>query len=147
MTGSAADPPAYQQHLHGADVRRKLKARAKDPDDPLEIVIVRDMWLTGFDAQALHTMYVDKPMQGANLMQAIARVNRTFRDKPGGLIVDYIGVATNLRQALAEYSPTRPRSGRCTDRAARGGDVGEARHRPGLAARLHFRPRPAAAGR
>ena len=106
MTGSAADPPAYQQHLHGADVRRKLKARAKDPDDPLEIVIVRDMWLTGFDAPALHTMYVDKPMQGANLMQAIARVNRTFRDKPGGLIVDYIGVATNLRRALAEYSPT-----------------------------------------
>lgn len=106
MTGSAADPPAFQPHLHSKDVRKQLKARAKDPGDPLEIVIVRDMWLTGFDAPSLHTMYVDKPMQGAGLMQAIARVNRTFRDKPGGLIVDYIGVATNLREALAEYSPT-----------------------------------------
>lgn len=106
MTGSAADPPAYQPHLHGKDVRKQLKARAKDPEDPLELVIVRDMWLTGFDAPAVHTMYVDKPMQGAGLMQAIARVNRTFRDKPGGLIVDYIGVATNLRSALAEYSPS-----------------------------------------
>jgi type I restriction enzyme R subunit len=106
MTGSAADPQSYQPHLHGKDVRKQLKARAKDPDDPLELVIVRDMWLTGFDAPAVHTMYVDKPMQGAGLMQAIARVNRTFRDKPGGLIVDYIGVATNLRSALAEYSPT-----------------------------------------
>ncbi|MGI8721907.1 MAG: type I restriction endonuclease subunit R, partial [Geodermatophilaceae bacterium] len=106
MTGSAADPRGYQPHLHNQDVRKQLKACAKDPDDALEIVIVRDMWLTGFDAPSLHTMYVDKPMQGAGLMQAIARVNRTFRDKPGGLIVDYIGVATNLRQALAEYSPT-----------------------------------------
>jgi type I restriction enzyme R subunit len=106
MTGSAADPETYQPHLYPKDVRQKIKARAKDPDDPLEIVIVRDMWLTGFDAPAMHTMYVDKPMQGANLMQAIARVNRTFRDKNGGLIVDYIGVATNLRRALAEYSPT-----------------------------------------
>ena len=78
----------------------------KDPNDPLSIVIVRDMWLTGFDAPSMHTMYVDKPMQGAGLMQAIARVNRTFRDKPGGLIVDYIGIATNLRHALAEYSPS-----------------------------------------
>jgi len=106
MTGSAADPPRYQPHLHSGEVRKALKARAKDPDDPLEIVIVRDMWLTGFDAPAMHTMYVDKPMQGAGLMQAIARVNRTFRDKPGGLIVDYLGIATHLRQALAEYSPT-----------------------------------------
>jgi type I restriction enzyme R subunit len=106
MTGSATDPEAYQRHLYPKDVRAKLKLRAKDPDDPLEIVIVRDMWLTGFDSPALHTMYVDKPMQGAGLMQAIARVNRTFRDKPGGLIVDYIGVATNLRRALAEYSPS-----------------------------------------
>ena len=106
MTGSAADPAAFQPHLHPKDVRKKLKLRAKDPNDPLEIVIVRDMWLTGFDAPAMHTMYVDKPMQGAGLMQAIARVNRTFRDKPGGLIVDYIGVATNLRRALAEYSPS-----------------------------------------
>lgn len=106
MTGSAADPASFQPHIHPKDVRRDLKNRAKDPNDPLEIVIVRDMWLTGFDAPAMHTMYVDKPMQGAGLMQAIARVNRTFRDKPGGLIVDYIGVATNLRKALAEYSPS-----------------------------------------
>jgi len=106
MTGSASDLAAFQPHLYPKDVRKKLKLRAKDPDDPLEIVIVRDMWLTGFDAPAMHTMYVDKPMQGAGLMQAIARVNRTFRDKPGGLIVDYIGVATNLRQALAEYAPS-----------------------------------------
>lgn len=106
MTGSAADPPAYQRHLYDKKTRSEIKNRAKNPDDPLEIVIVRDMWLTGFDAPAMHTMYVDKPMQGAGLMQAIARVNRTFRDKPGGLIVDYIGVATNLRQALAEYSPS-----------------------------------------
>ena len=106
MTGSATDPEAYQGHLYPKDVRAKLKLRAKDPDDPLAIVIVRDMWLTGFDSPALHTMYVDKPMQGAGLMQAIARVNRTFRDKPGGLIVDYIGVATNLRRAMAEYSPS-----------------------------------------
>ncbi len=106
MTGSAADPPAYQPHLHSKDVRRDLKARAKDPDDPLELVIVRDMWLTGFDAPAMHTMYVDKTMHGAGLMQAIARVNRTFRDKPGGLIVDYIGVFANLQKALVEYSPS-----------------------------------------
>ncbi len=106
MTGSAADPIEFQPHLYPPDVRRALKARAKDPDDPLELVIVRDMWLTGFDAPAMHTMYVDKPMQGAGLMQAIARVNRTFRDKPGGLIVDYIGIAQNLREALADYSPS-----------------------------------------
>lgn len=106
MTGSAADPQRFQPHIHSKDVRKALKLRAKDPNDPLELVIVRDMWLTGFDAPAMHTMYLDKPMQGAGLMQAIARVNRTFRDKPGGLIVDYIGVATNLRKALAEYSPS-----------------------------------------
>ncbi|WP_138413309.1 type I restriction endonuclease subunit R [Sinomonas gamaensis] len=106
MTGSAADPQAFQPHIYDKKTRKDLKLRAKDPNDPLEIVIVRDMWLTGFDAPAMHTMYVDKPMQGAGLMQAIARVNRTFRDKPGGLIVDYIGVATNLRKALAEYSPS-----------------------------------------
>ena len=106
MTGSAADPPAFQPHIYSKDVRRDLKARAKDPDDPLELVIVRDMWLTGFDAPPMHTMYVDKTMQGAGLMQAIARVNRTFRDKPGGLIVDYIGVFSNLQKALVEYSPS-----------------------------------------
>ncbi len=106
MTGSAADPASFQPHIYPKDVRRDLKLRAKDANDPLELVIVRDMWLTGFDAPAMHTMYVDKPMQGAGLMQAIARVNRTFKDKPGGLIVDYIGIATNLRKALAEYSPS-----------------------------------------
>ena len=106
MTGSAADPPEFQPHIYSKDVRRDLKARAKDPEDALELVIVRDMWLTGFDAPSMHTMYVDKTMQGANLMQAIARVNRTFRDKPGGLIVDYIGVFANLQNALAEYSPS-----------------------------------------
>ena len=106
MTGSAMDPPAFQRHLHQKDTLRDLKARAKNADDELELVIVRDMWLTGFDAPSMHTMYVDKPMQGAGLMQAIARVNRTFRDKPGGLIVDYIGIAQNLKDALADYSPS-----------------------------------------
>ncbi|AXA96287.1 type I restriction endonuclease subunit R [Microbacterium sp. PM5] len=106
MTGSAADPVEFQPHIHSKDVRKDLKLRAKNPDDELELVIVRDMWLTGFDAPSMHTMYVDKTMQGAGLMQAIARVNRTFRDKPGGLIVDYIGVFANLQAALAEYSPS-----------------------------------------
>ena len=106
MTGSAADPPDFQPHIYPKDVRRELKLRAKNPDDELELVIVRDMWLTGFDAPSMHTMYVDKTMQGAGLMQAIARVNRTFRDKPGGLIVDYIGIFANLQTALAEYSPS-----------------------------------------
>ena len=106
MTGSAADPAEFQPHIYSMDVRKDLKARAKNPDDPLELVIVRDMWLTGFDAPSMHTMYVDKTMQGAGLMQAIARVNRTFRDKPGGLIVDYIGVFSNLQEALKEYSPS-----------------------------------------
>ncbi|MCW1250658.1 DUF3387 domain-containing protein [Acaricomes phytoseiuli] len=106
MTGSAADPAEFQPHIHSKEVRKALKLRAKNADDPLELVIVRDMWLTGFDAPSMHTMYVDKSMQGAGLMQAIARVNRTFRDKPGGLIVDYIGVFANLQKALNEYSPS-----------------------------------------
>ncbi|MCV7274076.1 type I restriction endonuclease subunit R [Mycolicibacter arupensis] len=106
MTGSTDDPENFQPHVYTNDVRKQLKARAKNPDDPLELVIVRDMWLTGFDAPSLHTMYIDKPMQGAGLMQAIARVNRKFRDKPGGLIVDYIGLFANLQKALAEYSPS-----------------------------------------
>lgn len=106
MTGSASDPADFQPHIHTKDVRKDLKLRAKNADDPLELVIVRDMWLTGFDAPSMHTMYVDKTMQGAGLMQAIARVNRTFRDKPGGLIVDYIGVFANLQNALSEYSPS-----------------------------------------
>jgi type I restriction enzyme R subunit len=106
MTGDAADPPSWQRHLGTrAKARRELLAkRAKDANDPLRLVIVRDMWLTGFDAPALHTMYIDKPMKGHGLMQAIARVNRVFRDKPAGLVVDYIGVAQNLKSALGQYS-------------------------------------------
>ena len=106
ITGSAADPPEFQPHIHSKDERRDLKLRAKNPEDELEIVIVRDMWLTGFDAPSLHTMYVDKPMQGAGLMQAIARVNRRFKDKPGGLIVDYIGLFASLQKAMQVYSPS-----------------------------------------
>jgi type I restriction enzyme R subunit len=104
MTGSAADPPGWQPHI-GTKARRDLLAkRAKDPKDTLKIVIVRDMWLTGFDAPSMHTMYIDKPMKGHGLMQAIARVNRVFRDKPAGLVVDYIGIAQNLKNALGQYS-------------------------------------------
>lgn len=106
MTGSAADPEAFQPHILSKDQQRDIKARAKDPEDELELIIVRDMWLTGFDAPSLNTMYVDKTMKGAGLMQAIARVNRKFRDKPGGLIVDYIGLFSNLQEALEEYSPS-----------------------------------------
>src|SRR3954451_7957169 len=104
VTGSAADGPELARHTRSKQALTELKARAKDPDDPLELVIVRDMWLTGFDSPAMHTMYVDKPMRGAGLMQAIARVNRTFRDKPGGLVVDYIGIAESLQAALADYT-------------------------------------------
>lgn len=104
MTGSASDPPEWQPHVRNKARRLKLAERFKDPDDPLKIVIVRDMWLTGFDAGPLHTMYVDKPMRGHGLMQAIARVNRVFRDKPGGLIVDYLGLAEQLKRALATYT-------------------------------------------
>lgn len=104
MTGSAADPPDWQPHI-GTKARRDLLAkRAKDPRDSLKLVIVRDMWLTGFDAPSMHTMYIDKPMKGHGLMQAIARVNRVFRDKPAGLVVDYIGIAQNLKNALGQYS-------------------------------------------
>ncbi|MGE8386358.1 MAG: type I restriction enzyme endonuclease domain-containing protein, partial [Pseudomonas putida] len=105
MTGAASDPPEWQPHIGNKARRDLLARRAKDPDDPLKMVIVRDMWLTGFDAPSMHTMYVDKPMKGHGLMQAIARVNRVFRDKPAGLIVDYIGIAQNLKSALAQYSP------------------------------------------
>jgi type I restriction enzyme R subunit len=104
ITGSASDGPQLGAHVRDKGRLRALKERAKGPEDPLELVIVRDMWLTGFDSPALHTMYVDKPMRGAGLMQAIARVNRTFRDKPGGLVVDYIGIAESLRSALADYT-------------------------------------------
>ena len=104
MTGGADDGPAWQPHIRNKDKRRKLANRFKDSKDPFRIVIVRDMWLTGFDAPCLHTMYADKPMQGHGLMQAIARVNRVFRDKPGGLVVDYLGLADQLKQALAVYT-------------------------------------------
>ena len=105
MTGAASDPKDWQAHIGGKARREMLAKRIKDPNDTLKLVIVRDMWLTGFDAPSLHTMYVDKPMRGHGLMQAIARVNRVFRDKPAGLIVDYIGIAQNLKSALGEYSP------------------------------------------
>ena len=105
MTGSAADPPQWQKHIGNKARRDLLAKRIKDPADPLKLVIVRDMWLTGFDAPCLHTLYLDKPMRGHGLMQAIARVNRVFRDKPAGLVVDYIGIAQNLKNALAQYSP------------------------------------------
>jgi type I restriction enzyme R subunit len=104
MTGSAEDGPDWQQHIRNKEKRRVLAGRFKDPKDPFKIVIVRDMWLTGFDAPSLSTMYVDKPMRGHGLMQAIARVNRVFRDKPGGLVVDYLGLADQLKQALAIYT-------------------------------------------
>ena len=104
MTGSAEDGPEWQKHIGNKKQRRDLANEFKDPKNPFKIVIVRDMWLTGFDAPCLHTMYADKPMQGHGLMQAIARVNRVFRDKPGGLVVDYLGLADQLKQALVTYT-------------------------------------------
>ncbi|HZP35864.1 MAG TPA: type I restriction endonuclease subunit R [Methylomirabilota bacterium] len=104
MTGSASDPPDWQAHIRNKPRREALANRFRDAADPLRIVLVRDMWLTGFDAPSLHTMYVDKPMRGHGLMQAIARVNRVFRDKPGGLVVDYLGLAHELKAALATYT-------------------------------------------
>ncbi len=104
MTGSASDPLEWQAHIRNKPRREALALRFRDPRDPFQIVIVRDMWLTGFDAPSLHTMYVDKPMRGHGLMQAIARVNRVFKDKPGGLVVDYLGLADVLKQALATYT-------------------------------------------
>ncbi len=104
MTGSASDPVTWQDHIRNKLRRKAIGDRMKDPSDSLKLAIVRDMWLTGFDVQNLHTMYVDKPMRSHGLMQAIARVNRVFKDKPGGLVVDYIGIAYELKKALAEYS-------------------------------------------
>nr|WP_220128155.1 type I restriction endonuclease subunit R [Halomonas kenyensis] len=109
MTGSAADKALLQPHIYNKKTKKRLEARFKNPDDPLKLVIVRDMWLTGFDAPCCHTMYVDKPMKGHNLMQAIARVNRVFKDKPGGLVVDYIGIANELKQALKTYAEAQGR--------------------------------------
>lgn len=109
MTGSASDKALLKPHIYPKDVRKRLETRFKNPADPFKLVIVRDMWLTGFDAPCLHTMYVDKPMRGHNLMQAIARVNRVFKDKPGGLVVDYIGIANELKAALADYTQAHGR--------------------------------------
>lgn len=106
MTGAASDPLDWQPHIGNKRRRDLLAKRARDPSDSLKLVIVRDMWLTGFDAPCMNTMYVDKPMRGHGLMQAIARVNRVFRDKPGGLVVDYIGILQNLKNALKDYSPS-----------------------------------------
>jgi type I restriction enzyme R subunit len=115
ITGDATDPQRFQSHIRNNKQRRALKGRASDANDPLELVIVRDMWLTGFDSPPMHTMYVDKPMRSAGLMQAITRVNRTFKDKPSGLVVDFIGIAENLKDALATY----------TDRDKKGRAIGE----------------------
>jgi len=104
MTGSATDPVDWQQHIRNKPRREALANRFRDAGDDLRVVLVRDMWLTGFDAPSLHTMYVDKPMRGHGLMQAIARVNRVFKDKPGGLVVDYLGLAHDLKRALATYT-------------------------------------------
>ena len=104
MTGSATDPLEWQQHIRNKKRREDMALRFRTAKDPFRLVIVRDMWLTGFDAPSLHTMYVDKPMRGHGLMQAIARVNRVFKDKPGGLVVDYLGLADELKKALATYT-------------------------------------------
>ncbi len=117
MTGSAKDGPEWQPHIRSKARREALGNRFRHPDDPLRIVLVRDMWLTGFDAPSLHTMYVDKPMRGHGLMQAIARVNRVFRDKPGGLVVDYLGLAHELKRALAAYTESGGRGETALDQA------------------------------
>ncbi|HKL41279.1 MAG TPA: type I restriction enzyme endonuclease domain-containing protein, partial [Clostridia bacterium] len=116
ISGSSADGPKLQHHIRTKTQREHLAKRMKDPEDELMIVIVRDMWLTGFDVPSLSTMYIDKPMKGHTLMQAIARVNRVFKDKPGGLVVDYIGIANKLKEALSEYTESdRKNTGIDTD--------------------------------
>lgn len=117
MTGSASDKALLRPHIHPKQVKKRLEKRFKDPADSLELVIVRDMWLTGFDAPCVHTLYVDKPMKGHNLMQAIARVNRVFKDKQGGLVVDYIGIANELKAALKEYTASKGRGKPTVDAA------------------------------
>ncbi len=109
MTGSASDKALLRSHIYSAQTKKRLEKRFKDPADPLRLVIVRDMWLTGFDAPCVHTLYVDKPMKGHNLMQAIARVNRVFKDKQGGLVVDYIGIGNELKAAMKEYTQSKGR--------------------------------------
>jgi type I restriction enzyme R subunit len=117
MTGSASDPVEWQAHIRNKPRREELAKRFKDAKDPFKLVIVRDMWLTGFDAPCLHTMYADKPMRGHGLMQAIARVNRVFKDKPGGLVVDYLGLAHELKQALATYTESGGKGQTAIDQA------------------------------
>lgn len=107
MTGSASDKALLRPHIYSSQVKKRLEQRFKDPTDGLKLVIVRDMWLTGFDAPCVHTLYVDKPMKGHNLMQAIARVNRVFKDKQGGLVVDYIGIGEDLKAAMKEYTASK----------------------------------------
>ena len=117
MTGSASDPVDWQKHIRSKSDRETLANRFRDPDDPFRVVLVRDMWLTGFDAPSLHTMYVDKPMQGHGLFQAITRVNRVFKDKPGGLVVDYLGLANDLRKAVENYTRSGGRGKAAFDKA------------------------------
>ena len=117
MTGSASDPADWQPHIRNKRRREALAKRFRNADDPFRVVLVRDMWLTGFDAPSLHTMYVDKPMRGHGLMQAIARVNRVFRDKPGGLVVDYLGLSHELKQALATYTESGGTGDTAVDKA------------------------------
>ena len=117
MTGSASDPVDWQKHIRSKSGRETLANRFRDPDDPFRVVLVRDMWLTGFDAPSLHTMYVDKPMQGHGLFQAITRVNRVFKDKPGGLVVDYLGLANDLRKAVENYTRSGGRGKAAFDKA------------------------------
>jgi len=109
MTGSASDKALLRPHVYSSQTKKRLEKRFKDPHDELKLVIVRDMWLTGFDAPCVHTLYVDKPMKGHNLMQAIARVNRVFKDKQGGLVVDYIGIGEDLKAAMKEYTASKGR--------------------------------------
>ena len=109
MTGSASDKALLRPHIYDGKTKKRLEKRFKDPSDELQVVIVRDMWLTGFDAPCVHTLYVDKPMKGHNLMQAIARVNRVFKDKQGGLVVDYIGIGNELKAAMKEYTGSKGR--------------------------------------
>ncbi|MFB2729322.1 type I restriction endonuclease subunit R [Shewanella mangrovisoli] len=117
MTGSAADKVKLQPHIYDKKTKKLFEKRFKDTNDALQLVIVRDMWLTGFDAPCCHTMYVDKPMKGHNLMQAIARVNRVFKDKPGGLVVDYIGIANELKNALKTYTNSQGKGAPTVDAA------------------------------
>ncbi|MBP7454462.1 MAG: DUF3387 domain-containing protein, partial [Ottowia sp.] len=115
MTGSASDKALLRPHIYDGKVKKRLEKRFKDPADPLRLVVVRDMWLTGFDAPCVHTLYVDKPMKGHNLMQAIARVNRVFKGKQGGLVVDYIGIGNELKAAMKEYTASKGRGSPTVD--------------------------------